>query len=649
MTDVNPLVLDPPTLGTSRLMQRELSLYRASCGCTRRVQDRARLLHERLDRVIVFDLRFRWWGLGNNLVRWLSLLRVGLASGRATFLWFSGGRHGAGGGSTAFFDIGEYLVSEGADWHWAPPTQQRVLARMEQLNESGPTRIYHKCLKSGLMCERHELRWEVGRGRQRRTLTQVGTEGEERNGSLLKLLTTHPSRWLLLVPEVRGGMTALQPSGKPASAVLSGQAGGGWGGGWDARAGSAGWEGSCWNASSGVRGSMRDATTRGNALHLPAHVALAMGATEPSRGRPIRSRISFKCEAFAFLRPRPKLQRLIAPVVVQLDALRAATGFVTGLHVRTGYPDWVALSALPNGSARPAWKQAVALAAAQPLAYAEHWRRIESFLEECAELPVKPGSRPCFSWHYPHSGRAPAVDDAMRLCGPGQAAQSCVRSQGCHKPATAGDGSSTSSLGTGGSSSSPTPEDALRMPGNGTLAAAVICAVRLRGGAAGEEAASGPRSGLLVLGDAPGVVSLLRQHPALRVVHTSSTGSLGHTQFDLACSASAGAPGGHGGGGAPGGGGDRAGECNKGSADPEGGWSRTMVDFYVGGLADAFVTTLDTTFPDGAVLLRSLSCCSASRRMHFSASSNAATNRDRPMENVGFLRVLMHEAAPYST
>ena len=37
----------------------------------------------------MIDARFPWNGVGNSLVRWLTLLRVGLASGRATFLWLS--------------------------------------------------------------------------------------------------------------------------------------------------------------------------------------------------------------------------------------------------------------------------------------------------------------------------------------------------------------------------------------------------------------------------------------------------------------------------------------------------------------------------------------------------------------------------------
>ena len=92
-------------LDDSPLFQRELETYRSTCQCTSRVQQRARILHTRLDRVIVFDVRFRWWGLGNNLVRWLGLLRLGLATGRATFLWFDGGQPG----HEQYFDIGAHF------------------------------------------------------------------------------------------------------------------------------------------------------------------------------------------------------------------------------------------------------------------------------------------------------------------------------------------------------------------------------------------------------------------------------------------------------------------------------------------------------------------------------------------------------------
>jgi hypothetical protein len=52
-------------------------------------QTRRAELHASLDRVLVIDMRFFWNGVGNSLPRWLASLRVGLAAGRATFLWMS--------------------------------------------------------------------------------------------------------------------------------------------------------------------------------------------------------------------------------------------------------------------------------------------------------------------------------------------------------------------------------------------------------------------------------------------------------------------------------------------------------------------------------------------------------------------------------
>ena len=46
-------------------------------------------LHRTLESVLVIDMRFAWNGIGNSLTRWLAVLRLGTAAGRATFLWFS--------------------------------------------------------------------------------------------------------------------------------------------------------------------------------------------------------------------------------------------------------------------------------------------------------------------------------------------------------------------------------------------------------------------------------------------------------------------------------------------------------------------------------------------------------------------------------
>ena len=64
-----------------------------------------------------------------------------------------------------------------------------------------------------------------------------------------------------------------------------------------------------------------------------------------------------------------------------------------------------------------------------------------------------------------------------------------------------------------------------------------------------------------------------------------------------------------------------------------------MIDYYIGGLTDGFVSSLFSSFV-GAVLRRSLLCCG--RRMHFGAMySQQYSHRDKPMRNVGFLRALM--------
>ena len=64
-----------------------------------------------------------------------------------------------------------------------------------------------------------------------------------------------------------------------------------------------------------------------------------------------------------------------------------------------------------------------------------------------------------------------------------------------------------------------------------------------------------------------------------------------------------------------------------------------MIDYYIGGLTDGFVSVLFSSFV-GAVLRRSLLCCQ--QRMHFGAMySQKASHRDKPMRNVAFLRAMM--------
>ena len=59
---------------SSRRATAELAAY-AHCGCTHALERRRSALHDALERVVIFDIRFDWNGIGNSLPRWLALLR----------------------------------------------------------------------------------------------------------------------------------------------------------------------------------------------------------------------------------------------------------------------------------------------------------------------------------------------------------------------------------------------------------------------------------------------------------------------------------------------------------------------------------------------------------------------------------------------
>ena len=77
------------TFSESNLVQNELRAWRDDCKCAQQVEARRKALHAANKRVLVADMRFFYNGVGNSLVRWLAVLRFGLAAGRATYLWRS--------------------------------------------------------------------------------------------------------------------------------------------------------------------------------------------------------------------------------------------------------------------------------------------------------------------------------------------------------------------------------------------------------------------------------------------------------------------------------------------------------------------------------------------------------------------------------
>ena len=185
----------------SPLIRREAGVYEAQCVCTARVEAGRARLHASLDRVLIIDMRMMWNGVGNSLTRWLAVLRLGTASGRATFLWMSdrelhhskppaagsgGGGGGGGGGARRSalknmlpgrrlkeqgykpvrdyrrkdrasrregFDLGDYFVAVGGDYRWSRAAYRRVAASMlAKYNLSSPTLVSYKCLHHTWAC-----------------------------------------------------------------------------------------------------------------------------------------------------------------------------------------------------------------------------------------------------------------------------------------------------------------------------------------------------------------------------------------------------------------------------------------------------------------------------------------------------------------
>lgn len=572
----------------SPLVQRELAIFRSSCECTRRIEHRRASLHKSLRRVIVFDLRFGWWGIGNSLIRWLNLLQCGLALNRASFLWMRDEQAPAHGNGSSIkqtrqlFDMGQYYSSvSGVSWQWST----RAEARVRAAHGPGAHPVMFKYHLSP--DESFWLHRENASDHHAHHDGIHGTRREEKDGKLLAWLAMRREPWILVDLRPRW-QTGFEPSRRFAGAMLSGQIGNGteWGGGWDAVCGPRSGLGPVSDQLSKERW-----RTTGTNWSLRTRGGVSSAAWPSSA---LTSRISSRCEAFALLRPRRQLQKHIVPILKRMDDAQ----HVIGMHMRTGLADWQALA--HRGAA--AWEQAAAAAASSPLPFEKHWSLFEEMLRDCSHVMdaavrgsddtnelkrVRKGvAHPaCFEWP---ANRAPTLHDGQK-CG-------------------------TMPVGIG--------LGIFRAPSNGTLSGAFGCA---RAFATRSLANSSSPWGVLVLGDSPGLITLAAMHPQLgpsRVIDTVAAGTLGHTAFDAACN---------------------RGACTARGTnvqDPSGAWTRAMTDFFVAGLCDGFVSVLFSSFV-GAALQRSLICCSSGRRHFHAHSSPLGSNRDHPQLNATFLRVLM--------
>ena len=76
---------------------------------------------------------------------------------------------------------------------------------------------------------------------------------------------------------------------------------------------------------------------------------------------------------------------------------------VVGVHLRTGYADWVAArNADSSFISEEKFDEGVSIE--------QHWLQLEAYLEDC-----KRGmDGPCFNWEQPHFGRKSTLDDGRR-------------------------------------------------------------------------------------------------------------------------------------------------------------------------------------------------------------------------------------------
>lgn len=645
-----------PPFASSRLVTRELSTFARHCNCTRRIEERRAELHANLTRILVFDVRFLWWGIGNSLVRWLNLLRVGLASGRATFLWMEGRLPARGGKAPPRdnFDLGSYFQSLGADWRWNAKAEARV--RAVHGPTAIPARLQYRALFGrddrfiiSAVGDSSKL-GDGGSGFVGSTSLH-GTRAAEHGGILLEYLSKRTEPWLVvdLRPKY---MTAFEPSRRVAAAVLSGQIGTAWGAGWAQVCGVG-------HAS----GATTDSLDRFSQERYRVPPSTASENTTSRSVRTLTTRVNARCEAFALLRPRRALQRKLLPALSRLEGVNMignevevspraspradrtqASIAVVGIHLRTGLADWQAL-ATKNAAAAKAWQRATMAAVQRPLPFAKRWRRLESMLADCSGVPsegvghvhesgevratanellarVRSGipHAACFEWD---GGAGPTLEDGLRCASTAVAKSASVRSVGhrvIYRNTSRYRGKRSGDWRSGERTNASLNFDA---PSHGPLSALFACAQQFARSLSLQAHVGGWR--LLILGDSPALIALASDHPQLgpsRIVHTAGTGALGHTAFGSASDV-------------------HADGADATLGDPRGAWTRSMADLYLAGVCDGFVSALFSSFP-GAALLRSLLCCAGGRRRHFGASSSTiGSNRDHPMTNESFLTALL--------
>ena len=590
---------------SSTLIALEDKLFAEKCPCSRQVEEYRAELHHRNDKVLVVDQRFFYNGVGNSLVRWIAWLRYGIAAGRATYIWRSDDFRAVNDrivpidlqipGHTRGIDLGYYFRTVGANFRWYWKTRQDVVRKMRSLGAE-PYLAEYRCLRMSWACMQVQIKFgKLGRDglhdRKFPIKRIFATYEDEKNGLLINWLASRPEPWIIM--RLNNDQTAIEQSSQ-LSAIITAR-------GWPmdpklVKLLPHGEEGVCTTKDVDRFDVYHWKPMPYPANDIPAgRSVLTEEWAAPSRVLQnftgvLASGQSRTCSYYSVLRPQRVLQVELGKYLPAMDKHQS----IIGMHLRSGFADWANLNKVGSGKEMRR-NQALEHAMDSPkLSYAQHWRYFDSMLLDCADERHAIGT-PCFDWRMNLKHHSPRLRDGIRMCS--------KESQSISELAN---------------------HFSLEMPSNGVLSAALACAALL-----GERGGEKENWGLLVLGDSPGFISLMRSHPQLRgkVVDTSESGSIGHTSFDTTCSQ-----------------GNQDGGCQVGvgTPNPAGVWTRAMTDFYLGGLTRGFVSVLFSSW-SGAMLSRSLLCCGNHGRghRHFGAMYNRSfSHRDRSMPNELFLRAI---------
>ena len=362
---------------SASFIRRETDAYERKCHAYRQRWRELVLAPNfaRLRRVLVIDVTTPHWnGLGNSMDRWLNLLRLGHADGRATFLRMDpcspplptahaaadaaagepGERARRASARGCRFDLGAHFEADGGwSWRWDATAAERVRAAMEAGARDGdaarawPARhLQYRCLRQSWTC----LNGSILDGATGRTLVPWMEEMKNASvASTLFALFADADRAAAREGARRAaGVAHLAAQLQPASVVVL----------------------EILNEQTSLQQEVMHENVRARA---PLYRRGGMGM----------------CERHALTRPRAALRRALLPA---LRALEGADVAVT-MHVRTGYADWqkYAPDRIRAAQLRLPKRTRAEAAGGEPVgryvppSHGSHWAEVERLLLDCEE------------------------------------------------------------------------------------------------------------------------------------------------------------------------------------------------------------------------------------------------------------------------